>query len=102
MKKIKIPRSYKKRLKEVGKAQGYKGADDFGLHLVERGVKLYDSVPKDAALGEQLEALVDEMGYSSVDEAIEHLLERGLDAYREASEDSERFEERLRGLGYID
>lgn len=102
MKKLKIPRSYKKRLKEVGKDNGYKGADDFGLHLVERGLLMYDYLEKDTPMGEKLEAVTDEQGYSSTAELVEHLLERGLSAYAEASEDRENFEERLRGLGYID
>ena len=87
MKKFKIPRSYKKRLKEVGKQHGYKGADDFGLHLVERGVLTYDFVDKNQKLEAQLEQVTEEQGYSSSTELVEHLLERGLDAYSEVEHD---------------
>jgi hypothetical protein len=102
MAKVKIPRSYKGRLKTTGKANGYKGADDFGLHLIERGVRQYEGGDGDAPLGTRLDDVMDSMGYSSITELIEHLLERGLGAYETASTDPAKFEERLRGLGYID
>ena len=102
MAKLKIPRSYKSRLKALGKQNGHKGADDFALHLVERGVRQYEGGDGDQRLADRLEAVVDTMGYSSVSELIEHLLERGLSAYETASTDPAKFEERLRGLGYID
>ncbi len=102
MAKVKIPRAYKSRLKATGRAHGFKGADDFGLHLIERGVRQYDGGDGDAPLPTRLDEVVDTMGYSSGAELIEHLLERGLGAYETASTDPAKFEERLRGLGYID
>ena len=102
MAKVKIPRSYKSRLKSTGKAHGYKGWDDFGMHLIERGVRQYEGGAGDEPLPSRLEEVVDTMGYSSIAELVEHLLERGLGAYETASTDPAKFEERLRGLGYID
>jgi hypothetical protein len=100
--KVKIPRSYRSRLKEVGKNNGFKGWEPFAEHLIEKGLTAYSA---DASLPvqEQLESVVDEMGYSSREELIEHLLERGIDAYtRDEAEDQSQFEARLRGLGYIE
>lgn len=103
MKKLKIPKSMKGRLKEVGKQNGFKGADDFGAHLVDRGLATYDGLDTSLPFGEQIEHVVDTQGYSSAEELIEHLLERGITAYaNEDGLDREQFEKRLRGLGYID
>ena len=102
MARVKFPRSYKKRLKATGKANGFKGADDFAEHLLVKGAASYDFIDRQAPLRAQLEEVMDEQGYSSVDEVIEHLLERGLDAYGGDRSDGKSFEERLRGLGYIE
>jgi hypothetical protein len=102
MAKLKIPRSVRSRLKEVGRANGYKSWDDFGLHLVERGLRQYEGDEGSGELSERLEDVVDRRGYSSQAELVEHLLERGLGAYDVKGLDRESFEERLRGLGYID
>jgi hypothetical protein len=101
MAKVKIPRSYKKRLKTTGPKHGFKGADDFGMHLIVKGVAQYEGGGA-GDLGDQLEAVTDTMGYSSVAELIEHLLERGLSAYESDDGDAAKFEERLRGLGYLE
>ena len=102
MAKLKIPRGYRKQLKEVGRGAGFKGWDDFGLHLVERGLRQYEADAGTGELSERLEDVVDRRGYSSQAELVEHLLERGLGAYDSSGLDRESFEERLRGLGYID
>lgn len=103
MKKLKIPRSMKGRLKEVGKQNGFKGADDFGAHLVEKGLATYDGLDRSQSFEAQLEHVVENQGYSSAEEVVEHLLERGIGAYaNEDGLDREQFEKRLRGLGYID
>ena len=102
MKKVKLPRDMKPRLKDVGQAHGFKGADDFAEHLLVKGLVAYGQ-SGEGKWGPQLEAVVDEHGYSSTEEVIEHLLERGLSAYSNPEGlDRERFEARLRGLGYID
>lgn len=103
MKKLKIPRSFKGRLKEVGKQNGFKGADDFGVHVVDRGLLTYDGITAAMSFAEQVEHIVDQQGYSSAEELIEHLLERGIAAYaNDDGLDREQFEKRLKGLGYID
>ncbi len=102
MAKLKIPRDYRARLKTTGRAHGFKGDADFGLHLVDRGLRQYPDGDSEAPLTDRLEAVVDAMGYSSRGELIEHLLERGLGAYETASTDPAKLEERLRGLGYMD
>ena len=103
MKKLKIPRSMKGRLKDVGRQNGFEGADDFGRHLVERGLGTYEGVHASMSFVEQVQWVVDHQGYSSAEELIEHLLERGLAAYsNEDNLDREQLERRLRGLGYID
>lgn len=102
MKKVKIPRDMKPRLKDIGKENGFKGADDFAHHLMTKGLVAYGQ-SGDGNLAPQLEAVMDEHGYSSTEEVVEHLLERGLSAYSNTDGlDRERFEARLRGLGYID
>jgi|GEM_PF-1528651 len=102
MAKVKIPRAFKARLKEAGRAHGYKGADDFGMHLITKGVAQYEGAAANARLDEQLTSVADTMGYSSVDELLEHLLERGLAAYATDDGDPEAFAARLRGLGYLE
>ena len=102
MANLKIPRSYRKRLKEVGRDNGHKSWDDFGLHLVERGLRQYEGDEGSGDLCDRLEEVVDRRGYSSQAELVEHLLERGLSAYDVQGLDRDSFEERLRGLGYID
>ena len=103
MKKLKIPRSMKGRLKEVAKQNGFKGADDFGAHVVDRGLLTYDGVSAEMSFGDQVQHVVDQQGYSSAEELIEHLLERGISAYaNDDGLDREAFEKRLKGLGYID
>lgn len=103
MKKLKIPRSMKGRLKDVGQQSGFKNADDFGAHLVDRGLATYAGVERSMSFAEQVQYVVDNQGYSSPEELIEHLLERGLVAYsNEDNLNREQLEMRLRGLGYID
>ena len=102
MAKIKLPKKYKGRMKDVGKKHNLGSADDVFEHFIGRGLKKYD-VPADLAdRGAQMEHVVDEEGYSSVDELVEHLVLRGLNAYEEAADDPAALEARLRGLGYID
>jgi hypothetical protein len=99
----KIPRSYRGRLKKAGKANGFRGVDDFAGHLIDRGLRRYsEASDPTVALDARLQVVVDSMGYSSRAELIEHLLERGLSAYETTQLDRSKFEERLRGLGYID
>ena len=103
MKKLKIPRSMKARLKKVGRENGFDGADDFGAHLVERGLATYAGINESAPFADQMQYVVDSQGYSSPEEVVEHLLERGLTAYsNEDHLNREQLEKRLRGLGYID
>ena len=103
MKKLKIPRSMKGRLKAVGRANGFEGADDFGAHVVDRGLLTYDGVEPSMPFAERVRYVVDRQGYSSAEELVEHLLERGLAAYsNEDNLNREQLERRLRGLGYID
>jgi hypothetical protein len=100
---VKIPRSYRGRLKKLGKANGFRGVDDFGGHLIDRGLRRHPGAADPAVdLHERLQIVVDVMGYSSRDELVEHLIERGLSAYETAEVDPKKFEERLRGLGYIE
>jgi len=119
--KLKTPPPYRDRLHRVA-AQQPRGptAEAFGLHLVERGLRVYEASGAGAGgaagspvlgvgvgsapvtLGERLARVADEQGYSGPDELVEHLLERGLRAYEEPESDPAKLEARLRGLGYID
>ena len=101
MAKIKLPKKYKGRMKDVGKAHDLGSADDVFEHFIGRGLKKYGA-PDDLDRAAQMEHVVDEQGYSSVDELVEHLVLRGLTAYEEAADDPAALEARLRGLGYID
>ena len=105
--KLKIPSTYRGRLHDVAAKQaGAPAPDAFALHLVERGLRVYEGAAAPAAgalpLGDRLLAVADEQGYSGPDELVEHLLERGLRAYEEPESDPAKLEARLRGLGYID
>jgi hypothetical protein len=102
MNQIKIPRSYRPRVEDVGRTHGFPSADAFATHLIDRGLLQYDLPEPIASLGARLSYVVEENGYSSVEELIEHLLERGLRAYEEPERDPAKLEARLRGLGYID
>ncbi len=54
---------------------------------------LYDRAKKVAQVG----------GYSNVDEFVVHIIERELEKLEgDTSEDDEKVQERLRGLGYIE
>ncbi len=98
--KVKIPKSLKKRIKEVSKKHDIGTVDEVVKHFINRGLKVYGA-PEDASLEDRMDHVVDDQGYSSVEELVEHLLLRGLRAYEEA-DDPAALEARLRGLGYID
>lgn len=102
MARFKFPRAYKKRLKAVNAEHGKGSWEDFGIHLLEGGLKAYGQGDTAVPLPDRLEAAVDDQGYASVDELVEHLLERGLTAYEAPAESREKLEERLRGLGYLE
>lgn len=100
--KIKIPTHMKDRLGSLAKEHGHKGADEFAMHLIDKGlVQLGDPDPQ-AKLKDRLEAVVELKGYADREELVEHLLDRGLRAYSEPAESREKLEARLRGLGYIE
>ncbi|MFN3201913.1 MAG: hypothetical protein ACE366_26140 [Bradymonadia bacterium] len=100
--KVKIPSHLKDRLATVARDHQFKGADDFAMHLIDKGlVQLGDPDPQ-AKLKDRLEAVVDLKGYADREELVEHLLDRGLRAYSEPAESREKLEARLRGLGYIE
>lgn len=101
MSKLKIPKEYKSRLKEVARKHDFASGEAFADHLVDKGLNTY-GVDKSLPMDEKLELVVEENGYSSKEELIEHLLERGLRAYEEPVDDPKKLEERLRGLGYIE
>lgn len=105
-KKLEIPKHMRVRLDAVAGrhdlARGFKGADDFGLHLVEVGLGQFGQEDTSSKLNARLDTVVDDRGYASRGELIEHLLERGLRAYEEPAESREKLEARLRGLGYIE
>ena len=86
----------------MGANHGFGGHAEFGMHLVDRGLRQYPAAAASPELDVRLDAVVDAMGYSSRAELVEHLLERGLSAYETPDTDPSKFEERLRGLGYID
>jgi hypothetical protein len=102
MSQVKIPRSYRARLKEVGRKHDFKGWQDFGEHLLVRGLEQLAKGGAGSDMASAMAEVAEERGYSSVDEVVEHLLERGLAAYDDSGLDRASFEERLRGLGYID
>lgn len=100
--KIKIPAHQKERLGALAGEHGFKGADDFALHMIDKGlIQLGDPNPE-AKLKDRLEAVVELKGYADREELIEHLIDRGLRAYSEPAESREKLEARLRGLGYIE
>lgn len=99
-KKLKIPRSLKSRLRAVAEKHDFDSYEAVAVHFVDRGLATYGI--EGGELDERIERAVDEQGYSSTSELVEHLLIRGLRAYEEASDDPEKLQERLRGLGYIE
>jgi hypothetical protein len=102
MSKIRIPKSYRTRLVEVGRKFNFPTDEAFAMHLIDRGLRQFQLPDASAALASKIAQVVDDSGYSSADELIEHLLERGLRAYEEPENDPKKLEARLRGLGYID
>ena len=102
MTKIKIPKSYRARLAEVGRKFKFPSDEAFAMHLIERGLRSFQLPQLSAPLQTKIAQVVEDHGYSSEDEVIEHLLERGLRAYEEPETDPKKLEARLRGLGYID
>jgi hypothetical protein len=102
MSKIKIPKSYRPRLAEVGRKFNFPTDEAFAMHLIDRGLRQFQLPQLSAPLETKIAQVVEDNGYSSADELIEHLLERGLRAYEEPEQDPKKLEARLRGLGYID
>lgn len=97
---LKIPKSLRARLTEVGKTHKLGSADETALHFVTRGLDHYKAPAGE--LSDRLAHVLDSQGYSSEDEVIEHFLLRGLRAYEEPVSSPEALAARLRGLGYID
>ena len=98
--KLRIPKSLKGRLQDVGATHKLGSTDETAMHFLERGLDHYKAPAGE--LGGRLAHVVEEQGYSSEDELVEHLLLRGLRAYEEPAESAEALAARLRGLGYID
>ena len=100
--KVKIPKSYRQRLVEIGRKFKFDSDEAFAAHLIDRGLRQFELPELSAPLESKLAQVVQDHGYSSVEEVVEHLLERGLRAYDEPETDPKKLEARLRGLGYID
>lgn len=98
--RLKVPAAHRARLSELAQANGFKGADAFARHLVDRGLTRLGA--PEGKLAARLDAVMEDRGYADRAEVVDHLLERGLRAYGEPAEDPHALRDRLRGLGYIE